>query len=57
VYADKADKIATKGLDKEFGFEINRPYYIVSNMPMRRVAEMVGTNVSQRRYAKNRNTQ
>jgi hypothetical protein len=44
VYQDQSDKIATKGMDKEFGFEINRPFYIISNMPMRRVAECVGAN-------------
>jgi hypothetical protein len=55
LYQDQAGKIATKGLDKEFGFEINRPFYFVSNMPMKRVAECVGANnVILRRYVKNR---
>ena len=58
LYADKADKIATKGLDKEFGFEINRPFYLVSNLPVRRVAECVGANnMVLKRYAKGRTAQ
>jgi len=34
IYVDKADKIRTKGFNKEFGFHINRPFYIRSRMPM-----------------------
>jgi len=34
VYVDKAEKIRTKGFNKEFGFHINRPFYIRSRMPM-----------------------
>jgi hypothetical protein len=30
VYLDKADKVETKGLNEEFGFHINRPFYLVS---------------------------
>jgi hypothetical protein len=30
IYLDKADAVATKGLSKDFGFEINRPFYFVS---------------------------
>jgi hypothetical protein len=55
IYQDTADKIPTKGLDKEFGFEINRPFYLVSNLPVHRVAECVGANnMVLRRYAKGR---
>jgi len=42
IYVDQADKIRTKGFNKEFGFHINRPFYIRSRMPMQRVAEMHG---------------
>jgi hypothetical protein len=34
VYLDKADKLRTKGFNKEFGFHINRPFYLRSRMPM-----------------------
>jgi hypothetical protein len=30
LYLDKKDKTETKGLNEEFGFHINRPFYIVS---------------------------
>jgi hypothetical protein len=30
IYKDKMAKAATKGMNKEFGFHINRPFYIVS---------------------------
>jgi hypothetical protein len=29
-------------LNEEFGFYINRPFYIVSELPFNRVAEMLG---------------
>jgi hypothetical protein len=38
VYKDKATT-QTKGLDKEFGWAINRPFYIVSRLPTNRVLE------------------
>lgn len=41
VYVDKAEATMTEGLDKNFGFYINRPFYIVSRMPLRRVIEVV----------------
>jgi len=44
VYLDKAAKTATKGLNKEFGFHINRPFYLVSQLPFNRVAECIGAN-------------
>jgi hypothetical protein len=34
IYLDKAAPIRTKGFNKEFGFHINRPFYIRSRMPM-----------------------
>jgi len=55
VYLDKADKIQTKGLNKDFGFEINRPFYFVSQLPLNKVAEMLGgTNVVHKRWRKNK---
>ena len=41
VYKDKSTT-QTKGLDKEFGFSINRPFYIVSRLPTNRVLEYRG---------------
>jgi len=54
VYLDKADKLETKGLNEEFGFHINRPFYIVSELPFNRVAESIGANnVTLKRWRKN----
>jgi hypothetical protein len=44
IYLDKAAKIRSKGFNKEFGFHINRPFYIRSRMPMQRVMECHGAN-------------
>jgi hypothetical protein len=44
IYLDSADKIRTKGFNKEFGFHINRPFYLRSRLPMKRVAECHGAN-------------
>jgi hypothetical protein len=30
IYLDKAAATETKGLNEEFGFHINRPFYLVS---------------------------
>jgi membrane carboxypeptidase/penicillin-binding protein PbpC len=54
IYVDEADKIKTKGLSKDFGFMRNRPFYIRSRLPMKRVAECVGANnVQIKRWRKN----
>jgi len=54
IYLDKAEKVRTKGFNKEFGFHINRPFYIRSRMPMQRVAECHGANnVWLKRWRKN----
>jgi len=54
VYLDKAAKTATKGLNKEFGFHINRPFYLVSQLPFNRVAECIGANnIVIKRWRKN----
>jgi hypothetical protein len=56
IYLDKADAIRTKGFNKEFGFHINRPFYLRSRMPMQRVAECHGANnVWLKRWRKNTN--
>jgi hypothetical protein len=58
VYLDKADKLETKGLNEEFGFHINRPFYIVSELPFNRVAEMLGgRNIVLKRWRKNQRQQ
>ena len=58
MYVDKAGKTADKGIDKDFGFHRNRPFYIRSRLPMKRFAECVGaSNVQIRRYVKNRKAQ
>ena len=44
LYVDKAAKLETKGLNEEFGFHINRPFYIRSRLPFQRVIECHGAN-------------
>jgi hypothetical protein len=44
VYVKDAKAIQTKGLNKNFGLEIERPFYIVSKMWMNRVVECVGAS-------------
>lgn len=36
VYEDEK-KVKTSGMNEDFGFKINEPFFIVSMMPMRRV--------------------
>jgi len=49
---------ATSGLNAKFGFHMNRPFYIQSRLPMKRVAEAKGNNnISLMRYTKNRAAQ
>jgi bacillopeptidase F (M6 metalloprotease family) len=58
VYVDKSDKEATKGLNEDFGWYINRPFYIRSRMFFRRVVEAHGNNwLYLRRWVKNRTAQ
>jgi hypothetical protein len=55
LYTDKA-KVATSGVSKTSGFRINVPFFIVSRLPMSRVAECVGANnMVLKRYVKGRN--
>jgi hypothetical protein len=54
LYLDKKSKTETKGLNEEFGFFINRPFYFVSELPFNRVAETPGANnVVLKRWRKN----
>lgn len=43
IYLDQAPNEQTSGLNKDFGFYINRPFYIVSDLPMHRVIEVIGS--------------
>jgi hypothetical protein len=55
LYLDQANKTRTDGLNKNFGWEINRPFYMVSRLPMKRVVEAVGANnMVIKRYVKGR---
>ena len=57
LYTDQA-KVATSGTSKTSGFRINVPFFIVSRLPMKRVAECVGANnMVLRRYVKGRKAQ
>jgi len=39
----------------DFGFKINEPFFMVSRMPMKRVAEAIGaSNVVTKKYVKGR---
>jgi hypothetical protein len=54
VYVDNASKERTEGFNEQFGFHINRPFYIRSRLPMKRIAECVGANnVILRRWRNN----
>jgi hypothetical protein len=44
VYLDKAKGPQVKGVSKDFGFHINRPFYLVSKLPFGRMAECHGAN-------------
>ena len=58
VYLDKKGKEPTKGLWRNFGFYINRPFFIMSRMPMRRVIEVVGgRNLVIKNLVRSRRTQ
>jgi hypothetical protein len=58
IYVDKGPKTETKGLNEEFGFHINRPFYFVSELPFNRVAEMLGgTNMVLKRWRNNQRQQ
>jgi hypothetical protein len=54
MYLDKAEGEQTKGMSNEWGFHINRPFYLRSRLPMKRIAECHGANnVWLKRWRKN----
>jgi hypothetical protein len=58
IYVDKSTAMKSKGYSSRFGFYINRPFYIRSRMPMRRVAESIsGSRIVIKRWIKNRAAQ
>lgn len=48
---------AKKGMNSDFGFYINRPFYIVSELYMNRVIEVVGARNLVIKVRANRKTQ
>ena len=58
VYLDTDKGPQKKGLNKDFGFHCNRPFYMVSRLPMKRVVQSHGANnIALNRYVKGRNYQ
>jgi hypothetical protein len=58
LYLDKSKGPQTKGLNKDFGFHVNRPFHIISKLPFGRMLECIGANnVTQRRWRKNTKAQ
>lgn len=58
IYVDEAEKIATKGMNELFGFDVNRPFYLRSRLPMQRVVQCHGaTHVRLNRWVKNNKAQ
>jgi hypothetical protein len=44
IYQDKAEKTRTEGLNKDFGIEINRPFFLVTKMDSERIVECQGAS-------------
>ena len=38
------EDVQTKGMNTEFGFHVNRPFYFRSRLPMKRVVEVISAN-------------
>jgi len=57
VYVDEAAKIQSKGMNNEFGLFVNRPFYVVSKLPMKRCLGLNGNNVVLQTKQYNRVTQ
>jgi len=58
IYEKDQDNFKTEGVNKDFGFHINRPFYLVSRLWMKRVVETPGaSSVNIRRYRKNHKPQ
>jgi len=49
VYVDTVNE-QTKGLNKDFGFYVNKPFYIRSRLPSKRMATCEGNVVYQKRW-------
>jgi hypothetical protein len=43
-YVDQTTKEPTEGFNEQFGFHVNRPFYMRSRLPLKRVAECHGAN-------------
>jgi hypothetical protein len=52
-----APKEPTTGYSRQWGMHINRAFYLRSRLPMKRVAEVSGSNVVLRRYVNGRKRQ
>ena len=53
IYVDQADKIKTTGENEDFGFHVNRPFYIRSRLVMKRVVQCHGAStIKLNRYVK-----
>ena len=58
VYVDEAEEEQDKGLNKEFGFHVNRPFYFRSRMLFHRVVDQHSNTWNYlRRWVKNRTSQ
>jgi hypothetical protein len=58
IYKDEAKGPQTKGLNKDFGFHVNRPFYFRSRMPFHRVMAMHGnSHMYIQRWKRNNNPQ
>jgi hypothetical protein len=58
VYLEDAKGPQTKGLNKDFGFHVGRPFYLISKLPFNRMIECIGANnVTMRRWRNNAKAQ
>ena len=58
IYTDKKGREIKKGHNANFGFHINRPFYIMSRMSARRVIEVTGGRwLKLKMLVRNRNAQ
>jgi hypothetical protein len=54
LYVEDREKDRTKGMNNEYGFHINRPFYLRSRLPFQRVIECIGANnVTLKRWRNN----
>jgi hypothetical protein len=57
IYLDKAEKMQEKGLHEDFGFHIDRPFYIVSEMGTHRYLSVINNRNLAIKTQHGRNTQ